>query len=98
MTAAELYRIEVSGAARRGLQRLPSKAATAIIEFITGPLARNPARLRKPLSNELDAYRSARRGDYRVVIRVEETERVVLVVRIDHRADVYRSRLSFAAT
>ena len=98
MTAAELYRIEVSGAARRGLQRLPSKAATAIIEFITGPLARNPARLRKPLSNELDAYRSARRGDYRVVIRIEETERVVLVVRIDHRADVYRTRQLSAAT
>ncbi len=92
MTAAEPYRIEVSGAARRGLHRLPSKVATAIIEFTTGPLARNPARLSKPLSNELEAYRSARRGDYRVVIRVEETAGMVLVVRINHRADVYRSR------
>jgi len=92
VTAAEPYRIEVSAEARRGLHRLPAKVAAAIIEFITGPLARNPARLSKPLVNELQAYRSARRGDYRVLIRINEVQHVVLVIRIDHRADVYRTR------
>ncbi len=60
--------------------------------MITGPLAADPARLSKPLTNELSEYRSARRGDYRVLIRIDETAHVVLVVRIDHRADVYRRR------
>lgn len=92
MTAPVPYRIEVSGEARRGLHRLPAKVAAAIIEFITGPMAENPARLSKPLTNELDAYRSARRGDYRVLIRIDESARLVLVVRIDHRSDVYRTR------
>ena len=91
------YRIEVSGEARRGLHRLAAKVAAAIIEFITGPIAENPARLNparlsKPLTNELDAYRSARRGDYRVLIRIDEAPRLVLVVGIDHRSDVYRTR------
>jgi mRNA interferase RelE/StbE len=86
------YRIELAGEARRGLRRLPAKVASAIIEFITGPLADNPARLSKPLTNELAAYRTARRGDYRVLIRIDEDAHAVLVVHIDHRADVYRPR------
>jgi len=92
VTAPGPYRLEVSGEARRGLHRLPAKVAAAIIEFITGPVAQNPRRLSKPLTNELDAYRSALRGDYRVLIRIDEAQRVVLVIRIDHRADIYRTR------
>lgn len=84
------YRIEIAGAARRALHRLPAKVAAAIIEFITGPLADNPHRLSKPLTNELAGYRSARRGDYRVLIRVDQSARTVLVAYIDHRADTYR--------
>jgi mRNA interferase RelE/StbE len=86
------YRVELAGEARRGLHRLPAKVASAIIEFITGPLADNPARLSKPLTNELAAYRTARRGDYRVLIRIDEDAHAILVVHIDHRADVYRPR------
>ena len=92
MRPAPPYRIEISGEARRGLHKLPAKAAAAIIEFITGPVAETPARLSKPLTNEFTAYRTARRGDYRVLVRIDESGRVALVVRIDHRADVYRTR------
>jgi mRNA-degrading endonuclease RelE of RelBE toxin-antitoxin system len=86
------YRVELAGEARRGLHRLPAKLASAIIEFITGPLAANPAQLSKPLTKELADYRSARRGDYRVLIRIEEADRLIVVVRIEHRAQVYRPR------
>lgn len=90
MTEPGPYRVELAGEARRGLHRLPAKIAAVMIEFITGPLADSPARLSKPLTNELAAYRSARRGDYRVLIRIDAPARTVLVVRVDHRADVYR--------
>ena len=86
------FRVEISSEARRGLHRLPGKVAAAIIEFITGPLAENPARLSKPLSGELSSYRSARRGDYRVLLRLDEAAHVVLVARIAHRAHAYRPR------
>ena len=91
MSSPEPYRVEVTSEARRGLHRLPVKVYSAIVEFITGPLAHEPARLSKPLTNELAEYRSARRGDYRALIRIDDQARVVLVIRIDHRADVYRS-------
>ena len=61
-------------------------------QFITGPLADNLHRVRKDLTGRLAGYRSARRGDYRVVIKIIEVDQVVLVDRIDHRSHVYRPR------
>lgn len=90
MTEPGPWRIAVHGRARRGLHRLPSKVAAAIVEFVTGPLADNPGRLSRPLAGELAGYRSARRGDYRTTLRLDEQLHTVLVVQVDHRADVYR--------
>lgn len=86
------YRIAVSGETQRGLHRLPERVAAAIVEFITDALADNPHRVSTPLTGDLAAYRSARRGDYRVLIRIDEPKRTVLVARIDHRAHAYRPR------
>ncbi|MGH1564542.1 type II toxin-antitoxin system RelE family toxin [Mumia sp. DW29H23] len=84
------WRLEVASGARRELHRLPEKIAAAIVEFITTALLDNPLRVTKPLAGDLVAYRSARRGDYRVLVRVDEDERLVLVVRVAHRAHAYR--------
>lgn len=86
------WRIEISSAGLRGLNRLPARVSTAIVEFMTGPLAENPFRVSKALSGEPADYRSARRGDYRVIVKILEQERVVLVDRVAHRAHVYRGR------
>ncbi|MDF3281593.1 MULTISPECIES: type II toxin-antitoxin system RelE/ParE family toxin [unclassified Gordonia (in: high G+C Gram-positive bacteria)] len=85
------YRVEVAFPARRDLQRLPSRIVHAVIEFISGPLAENPHRLSKPLRDELDGLRSARRGDYRVLLRIDESGHTIIIVRIDHRAHAYRA-------
>jgi len=87
-----VWRVEVSSEAQRGLHRLPEKVAAAIVEFITGALADNPHRVSKDLTGRLAGYRSARRGDYRIVIKIIEVDQVVLVDRIDHRANIYRPR------
>lgn len=84
------YRLEVGSGARRQLQRLPERVTVAIIEFMTTVLCENPNRVSKPLTGDLAGYRSARRGDYRVLVRVDPAGRMVLVVRIAHRADAYR--------
>jgi mRNA-degrading endonuclease RelE of RelBE toxin-antitoxin system len=46
----------------------------------------------RPLGRELAGYFSARRGAYRVIFGLDEESHVVHVVRIEHRADVYRHR------
>jgi len=85
------YELKVAASAERTLARLPEFAAAAIVEFLTGPLLDNPRRVGKPLGLELAGYHCARRGAYRIVYRIQEPSSV-LVVRIDHRADVYRAR------
>lgn len=90
----EAYRLSLAPAARRALTEgppvgLPLAVATAVAEFITGPLLDRPRVVGKPLANELAGYHSARRGAYRVVYRIDDSARTVHVVRIDHRADVY---------
>ncbi len=84
------FEVRVTSAARRQLGRLPAKVAAAVVEFLTLVLPDNPLQLSKPLTGELAGLRSARRGDYRVLIEVDEGRRQVLVVRIAHRSDVYR--------
>jgi mRNA interferase RelE/StbE len=86
------YLVEAAGSARRDLRRLPGKIATPIVEFITGPLAANPQRPSKPLRGEPDGYRTTRRGDYRVVFRIDEDDHTVVIVGIRHRAHIYRPR------
>ena len=85
------YELRLAASAERALVRLPEFAAAAVVEFITGPLLENPERVGKRLSLELEGYLSARRGAYRVIYRIADGA-VVHVVRIDHRADVYRRR------
>ncbi|MHB8438359.1 MAG: type II toxin-antitoxin system RelE family toxin [Acidimicrobiales bacterium] len=87
------YELRVHGAARRALEeRLPLAVALAVWEFCQGPLRDQPRRVGRELGGELHGYFSARRGAYRVIYRLDEEERTIHVVRIEHRADVYRRR------
>lgn len=69
---------------------LPEGIAAAIIEFLTGALVENPHRVGKQLRGDLAGIHSARRGTYRVLYRINETQHEVVVLRIEHRRDVYR--------
>lgn len=86
------YQLRVTGPAERQLSRLPGGTATAIVEFMLGALVDNPHRLGGALQRELAGMRSARRGAYRVIYEIDETEQVVIVHRIEHRATAYRTR------
>ncbi|MGH9066918.1 MAG: type II toxin-antitoxin system RelE family toxin [Acidimicrobiales bacterium] len=86
------YRLSVAASAERSLSRLPERVAAAIVEFLVGDLIEAPARVGHPVRRELEGLWVARRGPYRVVYEIDEDAAMVFVVRIDHRADVYRPR------
>jgi mRNA-degrading endonuclease RelE of RelBE toxin-antitoxin system len=46
----------------------------------------------KALHNELKGVHSARRGAFRVPYQIDDGIRLVTVLRVEHRADVYRPR------
>lgn len=54
-----------------------------------GPVADSPTRVGKPLFGPLERCHGARRGTYRVVYRIDEENRRVLVLDIAHRRDIY---------
>ena len=86
------WELVVAAPATRSLDRLSAGVAAAIVEFMLGPLLDQPTVVGKPLQRELTGYWSARRGSYRVVYRLDDEHHRVIVVRIDHRSDVYRRR------
>lgn len=88
----ETWTLIIAASAERSLDRLPPKIATATVEFMLGPLVEAPRRVGHPLQRELTGLWCARQGAYRILYELNETELVVNVVHIDHRADVYRPR------
>lgn len=87
----EHYALVVTPPAARVLQHgLPESVAAVVIEFLTGPLIANPRRVGKELMRELTGVYSARRGTYRVLYRIDDVAREVVILRIEHRRDVYR--------
>ena len=87
---SQAFEIRISARAERDLLRLPEKVAAACVAFIFGPLAKEPYRLGGPLRGQLAGLRSARRGTYRVIYRIDEPQRRIDIVHIDHRRHVYR--------
>lgn len=55
-------------------------------------MAENPHRVGKPLRLELAGLHSARRGDFRIIYRIDEAKKRVDIVAIEHRSDAYRPR------
>jgi mRNA interferase RelE/StbE len=91
--SAEPYELGLARPARRAISDLlPEDVATAAVEF-TGPLLEAPHRVGKPLRNKLTGFHSARLGSqWRVLYRIDESKRVVVVQDIQHRGTAYRRR------
>ena len=88
----DAYELRTTSTVRRALsETLPEAVAAAAYEFITGPLLTEPYRIGKRLLPPLDDRFSARRGTYRVIYRIDDKVRVVTVVDVAHRRDVYRT-------
>ena len=85
------YELVLTPPARRAItDLLPEAVAVAVIDFVTTALVDNPQRVGKPLRDDLSGVWAARRGTYRVLYRINDDVREVVVLRVDHRRDAYR--------
>jgi len=85
------YHVEIEPQVLRELRDLPMADERRAVEKIRG-LAKEP----RPdgcekMAGQRDAWR-IRSGNYRVVYRVDDSERVVTVTRVGHRREVYRRK------
>jgi len=85
------YKVEWSKPAKRAITaRLPLEIGYAVRELVMGAIAENPHRVGKELRPPVDGIWSARRGEYRVLYRIDEQSRTILITDIDHRRTIYR--------
>jgi len=84
------YSLAIKPSILKDLQPIPKdlrgKIAVAILELSSEP---RPAGSKKLAAADSSAYR-VRVGDYRVLYEVSEAERIVRVMAVGHRRDVYR--------
>lgn len=91
MTGAPAYELVVTPPAQRAIAgKLPEAVAAAVIDFLTTALVAQPQRVGKQLHGDLAGVWSARRGTYRILYRINDDLREVVVLRVEHRRDSYR--------
>ena len=83
------YRVVLTAGALKSLQAVPPRVAEPLVAFVFGGLADEPKRRGKPLQRELQGRWSARRGDYRIVYRLDEETKTMYVLKIGHRGRMY---------
>ncbi len=84
-----LYRLEFSAKAARQFKTL-SPQVQKFLQPRLEALVENP---RSPGVTKLSEYGNLHRlraGDYRIFFEIQESPRVILVVKVGHRSEVYR--------
>jgi mRNA interferase RelE/StbE len=83
------YKITLTKAAAKDLKALPKKTLRSIDQIIVS-LATEPRPAgSKKLKGMEDLYR-IRKGDFRIIYKIEDDELIVTVIRVGNRRDVYR--------
>ena len=87
---ADRYQIDyLDSVVGEDIPNLPKTMRIIIKKAIEERLAIDPVGLGKPLRYSLKGHRRLRVGDYRIVYRVDVEKRIVTVVVIKHRKEVY---------
>ena len=73
----------------KDLPSLSKMAKIQIRKAIEERLTKAPVELGKPLQYSLKGCRRLRVGDYRIIYKIEELSRIVLIVKIGNRKEVY---------
>ena len=88
----EKYKVSIKRSAVKEIEAIPQKRERQRIIRRIGQLATNPRPPRAKKLSGHDKYR-LRQGSYRIVYAIDDAEIVVVVVKVGHRKDVYRSGL-----
>ena len=82
-----MYKVELRRNAKKSLDRLQAQECHRIISALLG-LEQNPRPrgIEKVRGTELWRIRE---GDYRLIYHIDDEEKIITIVRIGHRRDVY---------
>ncbi|MFH1382575.1 MAG: type II toxin-antitoxin system RelE/ParE family toxin [Chloroflexota bacterium] len=84
-----MYRIEIRRLAQRALDKLPGADFQAVIKAIRD-LAQTPRPRGVEKVKSTGLWR-IQQGDYRVIYAIDDNRQIIIVVRVGHRREIYRS-------
>ena len=84
-----MYRIDIRRRAQRALDKLSKSDFQAVIEAIRS-LAQTPRPRGIEKVKSTGLWR-IRQGDYRIIYAIEDNERLVTIVRVGHRREIYQA-------
>lgn len=85
-----MYSVEyLQNVVKDDIPALPKRFAQSIKRAIEERLAVDPIGFGKPLRYSLSGHRRLRVADYRIVYRVDDNKKIVIIVAIKHRKDIY---------
>ena len=84
------YSLQIRRSAARALARITKNDRTRLIDAIDR--LREEPNAGGVLKGEFAGLRRLRVGSYRIIYEVNDDQLVVLVIRVGHRKDVYRSK------
>jgi len=90
---SKTWHVEITRAAEKQIKKLNRAGQESIIRFLRERVSTttNPRQWGKPLHGDKGGLWRYRVGDYRLICAVEDERVTVLVLRIGHRKEVYRS-------
>jgi len=83
-----MYKIELRRKAQRSLDRLPKDDFNAVLGTMKD-LAHSPRPKGVEKIKSAGLWR-IRRGDYRIVYNIDDSQRVVTILRVGYRREIYR--------
>ncbi len=90
-----MFEVEyLSAVVEKDIPALPKTMRQRIRAAIETRLMTDPVGFGKPLQHSLKGHRRLRVGDYRVVFRLNAEKRLVTIVAIAHRKDIYERKIN----
>lgn len=87
------WQIKLTDTAKKQLAKMGHVEARRITDYLRKRIepADDPREFGKALTGRLAELWRYRVGDYRIICQIEEERLIVLVLRVGHRKEVYRS-------
>lgn len=89
------WKIQIDKKALKAIAALDNPIKRRIAIFLRDKLAKleNPRLIGEALQGQLRKFWKYRVGDYRLVCRIEDETVTVLVLRVEHRKEVYKKNI-----
>lgn len=92
MPGSDLYQIEyLESVIKEDISKIPNAAKDIIKKAIEDRLTIDPIGFGKPLRYSLKGHRRLRVSTYRIIYRIVSSTKIVLIIAIKHRKDIYKN-------